>query len=165
MLNKLFNWTKRKDFWKRFETIEVEGVNYPRETMIDDLHKFLLIEFKTSGEKNVAEGVLRSISLDDIKYYLPSTLKKLDKKDKIINIGAHIFSRFLARGHPYVDGNKRTGWLFLIINNFAIDIDVLKYSVHSKQIKLWAGLETEETKLIPEIVDWIKNELKPILKK
>lgn len=169
MLRNLHSWLSKKDFSERFKIKIIGSVNYPHEEMIKDLHDFLIKKFKIDGETNVVEGELRGISLHDIQSYLANQLDESDRLDYLIKLGASIFSRFLSRGHPYNDGNKRTGfailWLFFVINDCEIDIDALKYSLHSKQISDWADYESDSSNFVQEIELWIKSELKPILKK
>jgi len=87
--------------------------------------------------------------------------KNPDPVEDIIIRGAHIFNKFLEEGHPFIDGNKRTGWatlwiflaangiIFFFPNNFRKDDQI-------KKIEKWADYK-EESANIPEIIEWIKT--------
>ena len=56
--------------------------------------------------------------------YIKKTLEKEEKREDIIFKAAHIFNQFLEAGHPFVDGNKQTGFviLWLFLKNFGMMI-------------------------------------------
>jgi prophage maintenance system killer protein len=113
--------------------------------------------FQHEDDKNVTPGIYSDSVLDltGIKYYeerLPN------KYDDIIHKGSHIFSLFLEEGHPFVDGNKRTGfvtlWIFLSLNDYRVRFDYYNYNKHLDNIIRWANAEIESNKIL-EITEWI----------
>ncbi len=143
---------------KEFVPDKKNGIFYPTKEQIISLHDYLITKFQWEGEPNVHPGLQNDGPLDftGIKYYE----EKIDNKwDDLIYRGAKIFNLFLEEGHPFVDGNKRTGfvtlWIFLIINNFRIRFDYLNYQVNYDKIKKWADLNSDDN--IYEISEWIKD--------
>ena len=122
------------------------------------MHDYLIEEFQSEGEPNVHPGLLNDGPLEftGIKYYEE---KSKNKWEDIIHRGARLFNIFLEEGHPFVDGNKRTGfvtlWIFLMINGYHIKFKYLNYKIHYKKIKRWAQLN--DTDNIYEISQWIKE--------
>lgn len=137
---------------------EKDGIFYPTKEQIISLHDFLINEFQSEGEPNVHPGLLNDGPLDfiGIKYYEEN---KDNKWENLIYKGAKLFNLFLEEGHPFIDGNKRTGfvtlWIFLTINNFNIKFEYLNYSEHYKKIRGWADINSEDN--IYKISMWIKE--------
>jgi len=75
---------------------------------------------------------------------------------------AQIFNQFLEAGHPFVDGNKRTGfvtlWLFLTMNGLELKLSMFAYKKHLEKINKWADLTDSDN--IGEIIDWLKQNIK-----
>ncbi|MEF8878841.1 MAG: Fic family protein [Candidatus Thermoplasmatota archaeon] len=141
--------------------IKEKGIFYPTKEQIISLHDFLINKFRSEGERNVFPGILHDGDLDFvcIRWYED---KSENKWEDIIYKGARIFNLFLEDGHPFVDGNKRTGfvtlWIFLKINNFDVKFGYLNYQIHYRKIKDWADAG-KDTDNIKEIMRWIiKNE-------
>jgi prophage maintenance system killer protein len=153
-----------KDFKRNFKVKIIGRIQLPHEDMIDFLHDFLVEYCRAEGQA-VESGKIRETSFHDIQTYVLDQNKDRKEIELLVILGAHIFSRFLARGQPYIDGNKRTGfatlWLFLVINDCEINIDGMAYHRHDKQIRIWADKERPNSNLIDEIKNWIKKELKP----
>lgn len=88
--------------------------------------------------------------------------KKENKEEDIVFKAAHILNKFLQAGHPFVDGNKRTGfvtlWLFLQLNGFKIKFSSYSYINHVKKINKWASEKEKDNE--KEIIEWINNHLK-----
>ena len=120
MLRHTKTWLEKDEF----EYVEINGIKYPTAKTIINLHDFLVQCFVKEGEE-VHEGTMSdaNLSFHGIKYY---ETDKEGKRDDIIFKAAHIFNQFLEAGHPFVDGNKRTGfvtlWLFLMMNGLERDI-------------------------------------------
>ena len=134
----------------------VNGVAYPEKEYIIRLHDYLIKRFQSEGEKSVQPGLSYDAPLDFTgeKYHREPMENKWDD---IIITGAHIFNKFLEEGHPFVDGNKRTGfvtlWIFFVINKFRFKLEYLDYQVHRDKIKKWAGISSTDN--ISEISEWI----------
>lgn len=157
----LFSYTKE---WlmlskEKFCFTEVDGIKYPTVETIKDLHDFLVIKYQKDIDKiQTGDISLAPLDFTGIKYWME---KDSNQIEDIIIRGAHIFNKFLEEGHPFVDGNKRTGWatlwlfltangiMFFFPNNFHKNENVEK-------IKQWAGYKEESTN-IPEIIQWIKK--------
>jgi prophage maintenance system killer protein len=143
----------------KFEPDEHDGVYYPTRKLIIDLHGFLINCFKQEGDVAVNPGLYTDSDLEftGIKYYESSLINKYDN---IIHKGAEIFSLFLDKGHPFTDGNKRTGfvtlWVFLLMNGYNIRFDYYNYERHLEKIVRWADADISADKL-SEIKDWIYN--------
>ena len=137
---------------------EINGIFYPTKQQVISLHDYLIKEFQSEGEPNVHPGTQYVGPLDfiGIKYYED---KKDNKWEDIIYRGSRLFNLFLEEGHPFLDGNKRTGfvtlWMFLIINGFDIKFGYFNYQGHYKKIKKWAELNSDDN--IYEISMWIKE--------
>jgi death-on-curing protein len=153
MFNKKKKWLETTEF--KYE--EIDEIKYPTKATIIDIHDFLIESFIKEGEA-AHRGILSDapLTLDGIKFYQEV---KDDKTDDTILKGAHIFNLFLQAGHPFVDGNKRTGfitlWLFLTLNGFTLKVSSFRYKTHLKKINKWAM--ATDTDNISEIVDWIKQ--------
>lgn len=143
---------------KEFIPEEKFGIFYPTKEQIISLHDYLIKEFQSEGEPNVHPGLLNDGPLDfiGIKYYEEN---KDNKWEDLIYKGARLFNLFLEEGHPFIDGNKRTGfvtlWIFLITNGFNIKFEYLNYQIHYNKIKKWAELNSDDN--IYEISMWIKE--------
>ena len=150
-------WLSQKQF--RYNT--VKGINYPTIQTIRDLHDFLVIKYEKDVDRiHKGEYSLASLDFEGIKYWMYNSQ---DKKEDIILRGAHIFNKFLV-GHPFIDGNKRTGWgtlwLFLAGNGYIFFFPM--YFIESEQvekIERWAdGKRTSDN--INEISKWIRQYIK-----
>lgn len=145
---------------KKFIIDEVRGIDYPSKETIIEIHDYLIESFLSKGEV-VYPGILSDapLELEGIKWYLN---QKKDRIEDIIHRGAQIFNLFLQAGHPFVDGNKRTGfttlWLFLMLNGLHLKVSSFHYRRHLKKINMWAMTTDKDN--IPQIVDWIKHNLK-----
>lgn len=153
----MFNHTLKWLETKKFKYEEINGIKYPTKETIIDIHDYLIEAFIKGGE-TVHRGLMTdaNLTLDGIKFYQEN---KQNLKDDIIFRGALIFNQFLQAGHPFVDGNKRTGfvtlWLFLLLNGFKLNISSFRYRTHLKQINKWASnVDTDNT---CEIAIWIKK--------
>ena len=141
-----------------FEYVEINEIKYPTQQTIINLHDLLIDCY--SKEEDVPKGVLfdANLSFEGIKYYLG---EKEDKREDIIFKAAHIFNQFLEAGHPFVDGNKRTGfvilWLFLKMNGIELKLSIFNYKHHVKKIEKWADLTKSDN--IEEIVSWLKENI------
>jgi len=155
MFNKTKKWLETKEF--KYE--EVNGIRYPTKETIITIHDYLIETFIKEGE-TVHRGMISdaALSFHGIQFY---QYVKEDKKEDIIAKGAHIFNQFLQAGHPFIDGNKRTGfvtlWLFLILNDFTLKISSWSYRKHLRKINSWAM--TTDTDNTDDIVLWIKQHL------
>ena len=155
MFKQTRKWLEKKQF--RYE--EIDEINYPTKATIIDIHDFLIESFIKEGE-TAHRGIFSDapLTFDGIKFY--QELKD-NKTDDIILKGAHIFNLFLQAGHPFVDGNKRTGfialWLFLTLNGFTLNVSSFRYKTHLKKINKWAM--ATDTDNIPEIIAWIKQNI------
>jgi prophage maintenance system killer protein len=126
--------------YKKLQPDEVDGIYYPKKNQIKSLHKYLIENFRYEHETDINYGILYDAPLDFIliKYYQK---KKIENKyEDLIYKGAHIFNSFLEGGHPFIDGNKRTGfvtlWIFLTINNFNIKFEYFDFNMHLKKFKI-----------------------------
>lgn len=137
---------------------EKNDIFYPTKEQIINLHDYLIKEFQAEGEPNVQPGVLNDGPLDliGIKYY--ENIKE-NRWEDLIYKGARLFNLFLEEGHPFIDGNKRTGfvtlWIFLTINKFDIKFEYFDYRTHYEKIRKWAELNSDDN--IYEISIWIKE--------
>ena len=102
-------WVSQRQF--RFTTVKC--INYPTKQTIRDLHDFLVIKYEKDVDRiHKGEYSLAQLNFTGIKYWKEP---HPDRKEDLILRGAHIFNKFLEEGHPFVDGNKRTGWATLWI--------------------------------------------------
>ena len=142
--------------YKQLEPDEVKGIYYPNKKQIISLHDYLINNFKYKGEL-VNNGLQTDGVLDftGLKYYEDRLENKLED---IVYRGARIFNSFLEEGHPFNDGNKRTGfvtlWIFLIINNHNVIFKFLNYGEHVEKFRKWAMSSNDN---IYEITMWIKE--------
>lgn len=156
----MFNHTKKWISKNEFYYDEIHGIKYPTVSTIIDIHDFLVDAFRSEGEK-VHNGILSDavLSFSGIKYYMKG---KDDKNEDIIIRAAHIFNLFLEEGHPFVDGNKRTGfvvtWLFLLLNGIELHLSSFHYKKHVEKINTWADLSPKDN--ISEITQWIKHNIR-----
>jgi death-on-curing family protein len=148
-------WVNKKEF---LFTV-VDGINYPTVKTIISLHDFLVIKYERDIDK-IHTGImsLAPLNFEGIKYWL---VKNPDSFEDIVTRGAHIFNKFLEEGHPFVDGNKRTGYatllLFLLANGGYVFLPSnYKKGEYIKKIEQWADYK-EDSKNIDEIVEWIKK--------
>lgn len=151
-------WLSKNEF--RFTV--VDNIKYPTIQTIKSLHDFFVIKYESDIDKiHKGEYSLAALKFEGIKYWMKN---HRDKKEDIILRGAHIFNKFLEEGHPFVDGNKRTGWatlwIFLVANklNFSFPVD-FQEAEQIEKIERWAHLK-ENSKNIDEIVEWIKQCIK-----
>lgn len=155
MLRHAEKWLENNEF----EYVEVNGIKYPTKETIISLHDFLVKCFVKEGEE-VHEGTMSDANLpfSGIKYYLK---EKNNIRENIIFKAAHIFNQFLEAGHPFVDGNKRTGyatvWLFLMMNGLDLKLPMFGYKKHVKKINKWADLTDSDN--ISEIMDWFNENI------
>ena len=153
MFNKTRKWLETKEFIYE----EINDIRYPTKDTIIAIHDYLIETFIKEGE-TAHRGMISdaALSFQGIQFY---QYEKENKKEDIIAKGAYIFNRFLQAGHPFVDGNKRTGfvtlWLFLILNGFSLKISSRGYKKHLKKINKWAM--TTDTENTNDIVLWIKK--------
>jgi death-on-curing family protein len=144
------------DAIKELEPDEENRIYYPKKEQIISLHDYLIKNFRYEGE-SITAGVQSDAILDftGLKYY--EQIKK-NKWEDLIYRGAHIFNSFLE-GHPFYDGNKRTGfvtlWLFLTINNFYVKFEYFDFNEHIEKFKKWASPNSDNN--IYEISLWIKE--------
>ncbi len=93
-------------------------------------------------------------------------MKVLKIKKKTLLRGARIFNKFLQEGHPFVDGNKRTGfvtlWLFLLLNGIRLKLSLLNYKEQAKQIERWADIKMKRENVISEIYLWLDKNIQII---
>jgi len=157
MLNSLDKWIKEWLFKKDWSiTIEkINGVFYPTEESVIKLHDYVINEFKLS-EDPISRGIISKgvLSFPGVKYYFEGD--KNNKRKDILFRGAHIFNKFLQAGHPFADGNKRTGliilWIFLFLNGYFLRLSDYNYESHAKLIIKWADIGEDN---ISEIYEWL----------
>lgn len=93
---------------KKFQFTIVKGIKYPTIETIINLHDFLVEQYEHDIDKiHKGNYSLSGLDFEGIKYWVE---KNPDNFEDIVLRGAHIFNLFLEEGHPFVDGNKRTGW-------------------------------------------------------
>ncbi|HMA83515.1 MAG TPA: type II toxin-antitoxin system death-on-curing family toxin [Candidatus Thermoplasmatota archaeon] len=140
----------------------VNNINYPTVETIKNLHDFLVIKYQKDIDKiHTGQYSLAPLQFTGIKYFLES---KKDKREDIIFRGAHIFNKFLEEGHPFIDGNKRTGWvtlwLFLAANGYIFIFPIHEEgSEQARKVEKWASYK-ENSENIKEIMDWIRRYIK-----
>ena len=150
------NWVTTK---KVIEPDEYDGIFYPKKEDIISMHDYLIENFKYDWEVDVNFGEYNTAPLDfsHLKYY---NEKKRNKWDDLVYKGAKIFNLFLEEGHPFIDGNKRTGfatlWLFLMINGYDVRFDFMEYNTHIEKFKKWADAIVPSDNIY-EISMWIKE--------
>ena len=153
----MFRQTKKWLEKKEFKYEEINGIKYPTKDTIMYIHDFLIESFIKEGEL-AHRGLLTDaqLSFEGIQSYQE---EKENKQEDIILRGAHIFNQFLQAGHPFIDGNKRTGfvtlWFFLLLNGFTLKVSSWSYKNHLKKFNRWAV--ATESDNIDEIVRWIKE--------
>ena len=154
LLEYIREWLPKNEF--RFTVIN--NINYPTIETIKALHDFLVVKYERDIDKiHEGEYSLAALKFEGIKYWMKN---HLDQEEDIILRGAHLFNKFLEEGHPFVDGNKRTGWatlwIYLAANGYFFFFPMyFRESEQVKKIEQWAHLK-EESKNIDEIVEWIK---------
>ena len=120
----MFVKTKKWLETEQFIYEEINEIKYPTKETIIMIHDYLIETFIAEGE-SAHRGIMSdaALSFHGIQAYQD---EKENKKDDIILKGALIFNQFLPAGHPFVDGNKRTGfialWLFLTLNGFSLNV-------------------------------------------
>ena len=140
----------------------INNIFYPDEESIIKLHDYIIKEFRFRDDP-VFEGILsRSVlSFHGIKHY--EIGYPADKRRDILTRGVKIFNKFLQEGHPFVDGNKRTGfitlWTFLFFNKFLFTISTSDYKIHTDLINSWADSLEDKTE---EIYEWVDKHTKSI---
>ena len=155
----MFNKTRKWLEIDQFNYEEINSIKYPTKETIIAIHDYLIETFIKEGE-TAHRGLISdaALSFHGIQSYQD---EKENKKEDIILKGALIFNQFLQAGHPFIDGNKRTGfitlWLFLILNGFDLKISSWAYKKHLKKINKWA-METKSDN-INEITQWIKQNI------
>ena len=117
---------------------------------IIDLH-YLIIE-KTGGE----HGILYEGTIDFIAEFLST---EANEEEDILRLAAMICNKIIT-GHPFIDGNKRTGFeatdVFLVRNGYLIDCtaDVgVEFTLSAARYEL-----AEE-----DIYKWLKEHTKRII--
>lgn len=126
---------------------KIENYRYITKKSIIKIHDYLIYEFNDKIEL----GILNDSILDFyfVKYYMI---------ENIIYRIAYIFNSFLQDGHPFIDGNKRTGFLvcfyMLKRNGFKIK-KPMTFESNYKLFSRWAS-NTEYNNL-DEIIEWIKE--------
>jgi len=147
---------------KKFAFDNIDNINYPTKSTILDLHDFLVHKYEKDKDK-IHKGIITDAQLEftGVKYFMN---KHTDPLEDIIIRGAHIFNKFLEEGHPFVDGNKRTGWatlwVFLRANGYLLYLPYYSLQFeHAKRIEQWADGKIESDN-ITEIVQWIKKYIK-----
>jgi death-on-curing family protein len=153
----MFAKTKKWLETEQFIYEEINEIRYPTIETIITIHDYLIEAFIAEGE-TVHRGLISdaALSFHGIQAYQD---ENENKKEDIILKGALIFNQFLQAGHPFVDGNKRTGfitlWLFLMLNGFRLRVSSWAYKKHLKQINKWAmEIDSDNS---GEIVQWIKQ--------
>ena len=159
MLDTLKRWlgalSSREDLIITLE--EINGILYPAKKSILILHDYIIKEFKFEGDP-VHDGILSDgvLSFYGIKYYEAGDPN--DKRKDILLRGAKIFDKFLQAGHPFVDGNKRTGfitlWAFLFFNKVVLSLPPEDYRAQNEMIKKWADNRYDNTQ---EIYNWLNR--------
>ena len=158
----LLGYTKEWLSKSEFRFIKVDGILYPTIDTIRALHDFLVIKYEKQRDKiYIGELSLAQLDFTGIKYWME---KNPDPVEDIIIRGAHIFNKFLEEGHPFIDGNKRTGWatlwIFLSVNGITFFFPNNFYKNENvknvEKIKQWAN-HKDDSKNIPEIIEWIKK--------
>lgn len=158
MLKKLTSWIKGNN-----QTIKIEdigGVLYPSKESIISLHDHIIKELRLEDEEvhegTISDGVL---SFHGVKYYFKESG---DRRKDLLLRGANIFNKFLQAGHPFVDGNKRTGfvtlWLFLLLNKLELELPLQSYQSQVVKINKWA--DNIEKDNISEIYSWLDKNCK-----
>lgn len=113
---------------------------------IIEIHQEIIQE--TGGE----EGVLSEGDIDFISDFLKNDIE-VGEKDDIFKIAAKLVF-WIITGHPFIDGNKRTGIecadIFLRKNGYYLEIDV------EEGVKF--GLNVAMNKMdLMEIMHWLKR--------
>ena len=161
---RLFNYTREWLIKKKFSFTVIDGINYPTVDTIKKLHDFLVVKYERDINKiHKGEYSLAPLNFEGIKYWMTESS---NREDDIVLRGAHVFNKFLEEGHPFVDGNKRTGWatlwIFLASNGYLFFFPTyFRESKQVEKIECWAdGKRSSDN--ITEIVDWIKKYIKKI---
>jgi len=142
---------------KEFRPDEERGILYPKKEHIISLHDYLIKHCKYKGEPEAVIAIQFEAPLDFVG--LKCYEEKHDNKwEDIIKQGAIIFDTFLGSGHPFIDGNKRTGfvtlWLFLTINNYKVKFEFYNFNKHIDNFRKWASSCSDN---FNEICTWIKE--------
>lgn len=157
MWKTLKDWSKKKEI----EVEEIKGVLYPTEQTIIKLHDYIIRKLRLD-ENEIHEGTISTgvLSFEGIKYYFKGSV---NKREDLLLRGARIFNKFLQEGHPFVDGNKRTGfvtlWLFLILNGIRLKLSLLNYKEQAKQIEKWADIKIKREVVVREIYTWLDENI------
>lgn len=161
---RLLNYTREWLNKKKFRFTVVNNINYPTIKTIKSLHDFLVVQYERDIDKiHKGEYSLAPLDFEGIKYWMG---ENSNREEDIILRGAHIFNKFLVEGHPFIDGNKRTGWatlwIFLASNGYFFFFPMyFREREQVKRIERWAdGKRASDN--INEIVDWIKRYIKKI---
>ena len=153
MFDTFKNWVT--DNKKEIEAENIDGIFYPTEKSIVYLHDYIIRQLKLD-EEEVHDGIISTgvLSFPGVKEYLE---KSGSQREDLLLRGAYIFNKFLQEGHPFVDGNKRTGfvtlWLFLLLNKIKLKPSSWDYKSHTEKIIQWA--KNIEKDNIQEIADWL----------
>lgn len=146
------------DTVKEIRPEKERDVFYLKKENIISLHDYLVRFCKYANEPESVTATQFDAPLDftGLKCYEE---KHENKWENIIKQGAIIFNTFLGAGHPFVDGNKRTGfvtlWIFLTINNYYVKFEFYEFNKHINNFKRWAISCSDDN--ISEISEWIRE--------
>lgn len=152
------------DKFKFEATVVKNDIKVPTKESIINIHNNIIELFpnpdggKHFGERDHAtiEHMINVMSYD---YELKFTD---NKKDDIILRGAHMLN-YLACGHCFVEGNKRTAFvmllLYLLINDITINYDLMEYKANRRFVMKIAKRSTTDKRNVRDIEKWIKSKI------
>lgn len=156
----IYNFFKGRKIFGTGNFVNVSGLIFPTEELIFDMHDYL-IEIFANTKDDIHKGVRDTATLQHCLFTIKHRLtNKGRKKYRIIKRASYIFN-YLANGHCFVDGNKRTAYvitmLFLIINNLDLHFDKTNYDSNYEFIMKISQRQTDDPENIIEIIEWLKK--------
>lgn len=135
-------------------------INYPTVDQIIKIHKKSIHEFRNSNDQ-IVEAILSDGNIYWNIEFSKMACERLEKYErKIVCKAAHLMVLTFC-SHPFVDGNKRTGFslfvMFLDINGLMLRISPTNYQSHVFFFKS-ISKEGDNLKInVRRVIDWYFN--------
>ena len=140
--------------WEAIERVK-KRTDEPAIDTIIDVAEIIRAHDKIIRRYGGEKGILNRGELE----FAAGWIKSNPKRSAIWK--AAILMRGIVCGHPFVDGNKRTGfvtlWLFLLLNDIILKPTSMDYKLHTQKIVQWAENISNKKDNIPEIIKWLNE--------
>ncbi len=152
-------WLTREGFEDQEVYIAEDQIIYPSRSMIINIHDFLVKFFKDMNDQ-IQFGTHSEANIDFALLYIQNQVKADDRETSILLKAANLMN-IIITSHPFVDGNKRTGFvmalMFLSLNKYPTTPDLQDYDNHVEFFKKIASRNTKDPNNVPEIVQWFRD--------